>query len=157
MKTVALFPQNETAEINDGDSLLSFLTALKVPVKQVCGGRGICATCHVFVRAGMESLSPAGERESRTLSFMANAKPESRLACQSHVLDDDVVIEVPNIRFLENTSDLMNMVGERAVHDFLHPITGAMLIPQGKIITRSMLQLFASVNTEVTKLKATAG
>ncbi len=157
MKTVALFPQNETAEINDGDSLLSFLKALNVPVKQVCGGRGICATCHVVVRSGLHSLNPPCEREARTLSFMANAQPESRLACQAQVLDDDVVIEVPNIRFLENTNDLMNMVGERAVYDFLHPITGAMLIPQGKIITRSMLQLFASVNTEVTKLKATAG
>ena len=157
MKTIALFPANETVEINDGDTLLSSLRQFNVPVKQICGGRGICATCHVIVRHGLDSLAPACEREARTLSFMANATPESRLACQATVIDDGVVIEVPDNRFLENTADLMSMVGDRAVHDFLHPITGAMLISKGKIITRSMLQLFASVNTEVSKLKAQAG
>jgi ferredoxin len=157
LKTIALFPANETVEINDGDTLLSSLRKFNVSVKQVCGGRGICATCHVFVRSGLEALAPPCDREARTLSFMANATSESRLACQAQVLEEGVVIEVPDHRYLENTSDLMSMVGDRAVYDFLHPITGAMLIPKGKIITRSMLQLFASVNAEVTKLKATAG
>lgn len=156
MRTVALFPSNESFEINEGDTLLSFLKALNVPVKMVCGGRGICATCHVFVKSGMEAIAPTGERETRTLSLMANTTPESRLACQSQVIDDGIVIEVPQLRFLESTADLLSLVGDRAVHDFLHPINGTVLIPKGKIITRSMLQLFASVNTDVSKVKANA-
>lgn len=157
MRSVALFPSNEVLEINDGDSLLSFLQSLNVSLKMVCGGRGICATCHVQVRSGMDSLAPCQDREARTLSLMANRTPMSRLACQTQVVGDDVVIEVPNLKFIENTSDLLSLVGDRAVHDFLHPLTGVVLIPKGKIITRSMLQLFNSVNTEVSQVKAHAG
>ena len=46
----------------------------------------------------------------------------------------------------------MELVGEEAVADYLHPITAAVLIAKDKVITRSQLQLFKNLQDDVTKL-----
>ncbi|WP_331711694.1 2Fe-2S iron-sulfur cluster-binding protein [Phormidesmis priestleyi] len=47
-------------------------------VLRECGGRGMCATCHVYVQSGMESLSTVNRRQQRTLEVITSCKTNSR-------------------------------------------------------------------------------
>ncbi|MGL5097172.1 MAG: 2Fe-2S iron-sulfur cluster-binding protein, partial [Planctomycetia bacterium] len=88
MKTVRFQPINETLSVKTETDLLQALLAKNLNVLMACGGKGLCATCHVHVRGGMEKVTPRTERENRTLSFITGASPDSRLACQCRVLGE---------------------------------------------------------------------
>lgn len=56
-----------------------------------CRGLGMCGTCRVLVKQGMENLSPKGIVEKVTLTRMFSAighEDEMRLACQVTVNGD---------------------------------------------------------------------
>lgn len=67
MGKISLQPVGETALIGTGAPLLSALPAKDLNVLMSCGGKGLCATCHVHVREGMGDLSPAGEQVDKYL------------------------------------------------------------------------------------------
>jgi ferredoxin len=81
-----------------GNRLLNILRDNQVTVLEACGGKGRCATCHVFVEKGMDCLSPPTEQEMLTLSLMQIDQSNARLACQCLVDDSGVVLEMPNWR-----------------------------------------------------------
>ena len=58
VKIVRLEPIAEEAVVQTNANILSALLAKELNVLPECGGRGICATCHVYIKNGMESLSP---------------------------------------------------------------------------------------------------
>ena len=61
-----------------------------------CFGHGICGTCRVLVKKGMENLSPKGIGEKIKLTLMISSighEDEMRLACQCAV-NGDVTVEV---------------------------------------------------------------
>lgn len=153
MKTVKFQPIDETQDVNTGTDILQALLARNLKVLMACGGKGLCATCHVHVKEGMDKLSPRSERENRTLSFITGASPDSRLACQCRVLGEGVTVEVPEGMYIERAEDLMEYLGQRAHTNILHPINGAILIEKGKIITRSRLEELKRLNVEVENLK----
>jgi ferredoxin len=129
----------ETAVETNGN-LLSVLLNKDLDVLKECGGRGMCATCHIYVQDGMESLSPINRREQRTLEVITTCKPNSRLACQARVLQDGVVVELPPGMYINSIKDIEALIGRRAEQDLLHPITGQVLVEAGKLITRSMMK-----------------
>lgn len=149
MKTISLQPIDEDQQVHTGGRLLEALLARRLKVQTACRGKGVCATCHVFVRQGGDQLSPRSEREKRTLSLISGNRPDSRLSCQCHVLGNGVVVEVPPGMYVERSSDLLSMLGSRAPQDLLHPITGAVLIAAGKIVTRSRLEELRRVEQEL--------
>ncbi|NOS97609.1 MAG: 2Fe-2S iron-sulfur cluster binding domain-containing protein [Methylotenera sp.] len=51
-----------------------------------------CATCHVIVREGFESLPPSEEKEDDLLDRAWGLDPKSRLSCQAIVDKKDLVI-----------------------------------------------------------------
>ncbi len=56
-----------------------------------CLGHGLCGTCRVLVKKGMEGLSPKGRLERFTLRRMLSSighEDEMRLSCQCQVLGD---------------------------------------------------------------------
>ena len=60
-----------------------------------CGGQCACATCHIFVDSSWARLLPAAEgMEAEMLSFAAEYRPTSRLACQIRVTEHLEGIEV---------------------------------------------------------------
>ncbi len=63
-----------------------------------------------------------------------------------------VTIELPTGLFIEKLEEILKLIGEEAVADYRHPITGALPIPKDKIITRSLLQLFKNLTDEVNKV-----
>lgn len=139
-KIVRLEPIAQETSVETNGNLLSVLLNKDLDVLKECGGRGMCATCHIYVQQGMEALSPVNRREQRTLEVITTCKPNSRLACQARVLQNGVVVELPPGMYINSIKDIEALIGRRAEQDLLHPITGQVLVEAGKLITRSMLK-----------------
>jgi ferredoxin len=139
-KTIKLEPIGQETSVETNGNLLSVLLNKELDVLKECGGRGMCATCHIYVQSGMESLSPISRREQRTLGVITSCKPNSRLACQSRVMGEGVVVELPPGMYVNSLQDIEALIGRRAEQDMLHPITGEILVEAGKLITRSTMR-----------------
>ncbi len=148
-KTIKLDPLALEASVQTNSNILSALLANELNVLKECGGRGMCATCHVYIKQGMDGLSAIARREQRTLEVITTSKPNSRLACQARVLDEGVVVELPTGMYINAIQDMNSLIGRRAEQDLLHPITGQVVVEAGKLITRSILS-----QLEETKIKA---
>lgn len=155
MKTVSLAPINRRPEIHTNERILDALLAEQVDVLMACGGRGRCATCHVYVEGGMDCLTPVEDREMRTLNRLSARGKDSRLACQARVLKEGVQIRLPEGMYFTGTRDLEELIGQRAEHNILHPIDGRVLIPIGKIITRTFIMQLADVDADLESIRAT--
>ncbi|MGJ3247875.1 MAG: 2Fe-2S iron-sulfur cluster-binding protein [Elainellaceae cyanobacterium] len=140
VKTIRLEPIGQQSSIETNGNLLSVLINKDLDVLKECGGRGMCATCHVYVNEGMSSLSTISRREQRTLEVITSCKPNSRLACQSRVLGEGIVVELPPGMYVNSLQDIEALIGRRADQDMLHPITGQVLVEASKLITRSTLK-----------------
>jgi len=149
MKTVAFSGAGKSAEIETQQRLLDALLARQVPVKMLCRGRGLCATCHVHVEAGADALTPMTRQEKLTLAVLTGAKSNSRLACQAKVLSEGVEISLPQGLYAESFSDIEKLIGKRTTTPILHPINGRVLIQAGKIITRSAIADLSTIDLDV--------
>ncbi|NET32549.1 MAG: 2Fe-2S iron-sulfur cluster binding domain-containing protein [Cyanothece sp. SIO1E1] len=138
-KLVKLDPIAQETEVQTNGNLLSVLLANELNVLKECGGRGLCATCHIFIKAGMECLSPMSPKEQRTLGVITTASCHSRLACQARVRGDGVVVQLPSGMYVNAIQDVDALIGRRAEQDILHPLTGKVLVETGKLITRSVI------------------
>ncbi|MBF2036405.1 MAG: 2Fe-2S iron-sulfur cluster binding domain-containing protein [Leptolyngbyaceae cyanobacterium T60_A2020_046] len=139
-KIVRLEPIAQESAVQTNSNLLSVLLNKELDVLKECGGRGMCATCHIYVQAGMESLTPVSRREQRTLEVITSCRANSRLACQARVLGEGVVVELPPGMYVNSLQDIEALIGRRAEQNLLHPITGEVLVEAGKLITRSMMK-----------------
>jgi ferredoxin len=157
VKTLTLAPINQQVTVPTQTSILQALLAKQLNVPMACKGRGLCATCHVHIRAGHDRLTPRTDREARTLGFITGADPNSRLACQCRVLGEGVVVELPKGTYLERAEDLLDLVGTRAMQNILHPINGSILIAEGKLITRTRIEELKRLNVEVAELREAIG
>lgn len=153
-KTIKLDPIGTQTAVKTNDNLLSGLLKNELNIMQECGGRGMCSTCHIYIKEGMESLSPLNRREKRTLEVITTCKMNSRLACQARVLGEGVVIELPAGMYLSEIEDVDDLIGKRATQNILHPITGKILVEEGKLITRSMISQLQNTKGEVNQYLA---
>lgn len=151
MKSVMLEPIHESSTVQTGTFLLKALLAKECSVLMSCNGNGLCATCHVHVREGMQQLSPMTDRERRTLSVISGTDSRSRLACQCRIMGDGVSVELPRGMYIEKAEDLLSLLGTRATDNILHPINGSILIVKGKIITRARIEELAHLREDVRK------
>jgi ferredoxin len=151
-KIVRLEPIAQETSVETNGNLLSVLINKDLDVLRECGGRGMCATCHVYVKQGTEGLSPISRREQRTLEVITSCQPNSRLACQARVLANGVVVELPPGMYINSIKDIEDLIGRRAEQNLLHPVTGQILVEKDKLITRSMLkQIETSTNFNFTQ------
>jgi len=153
-KTIKLDPIGTETAIKTNDNLLSGLLKNELNVLQECGGRGMCSTCHVYIKEGMDSLSPLNRREKRTLEVITTCKMNSRLACQARILGEGVVVELPSGMYLSQIDNIDDLIGKRATQNILHPITGKILVEEGKLITRSMISQLQDTKGEVSQYLA---
>ena len=147
-KLIKLDPINVEVSIQTNDNLLSALLKKDLSVMKECGGRGMCATCHVYITEGMESLSPVNRRELRSLEVITTCTKFSRLACQARVLGEGVVVEVPSGMYISEIDNIEDLIGRRAEDNILHPITGTVLVEKDKLITRSMITQLKDTQVE---------
>ncbi len=153
-KTIQLDPMGRQTSVQTNDNLLSALLDNELQVSSECGGRGMCATCHVFIKEGMENLSPLNRREQRTLEVITTCNLNSRLACQTRVLGEGVVVELPAGMYLSEVDDIESLIGRRAQQNILHPLNGTVLVEKDKLITRSMISQLEGTQDEVVKYLA---
>lgn len=149
MKTVALLPINRAPQIQTEQRVLDALLAEKVDVLMACGGRGMCATCHVYVDGGADALTPMTAREKRTLGRVTGCAPNSRLACQAKVLREGVRVRLPEGLYVTSQRELEDLIGMRAERSILHPIDGRVLVARGKIITRSFIMQLSNIDFDI--------
>ena len=154
-KLVRLDPINIETAIKTNDNLLSGLLSKELNVLKECGGRGMCSTCHIYIKEGMDSLSPLNRREQRTLGTITSCNMNSRLACQARVIGDGVVVELPSGMYVSDINDIEALIGRRAEQDILHPLDGKILVEQGKLITRSMIKQLQDTQVKVNEYLAT--
>ncbi|MCM1983823.1 2Fe-2S iron-sulfur cluster-binding protein [Lyngbya confervoides] len=149
-KLVILEPIGVESAVATNANLLTALNNENIQMVQGCGGRGLCATCHVFVREGMDNLSPLSSREKRTLGVVTSCNAESRLACQALIQGDGVVVQVPSGLYVTESTNFESMIGQRAEEDILHPVSGEILVEKRKLITRSMISQLGNVRDKFT-------
>jgi len=139
-KRVRIEPIAQEADIETNGNLLSVLMQEDLNILKECGGRGMCATCHVYIQEGMNALSPIAKREQRTLEVITTCKPNSRLACQAKVIAEGVIVELPVGMYIQSIQDIEALIGRRCERPMLHPVTGQTLVEIGQLITRSMVR-----------------
>ena len=154
MKTVQFNSSIEPIEIQTQSRVLDALLARQVKVKMLCGGRGLCATCHVYVTKNPDALTPQTAQEKLTLTVLTGAAANSRLACQARVLQEGVEVSLPEGLYVESLSELEKLVGQRADVPILHPITGEVLVQAGKIIMRSLIMKLQDVDFDIEQVRA---
>ncbi|MBI4403532.1 MAG: 2Fe-2S iron-sulfur cluster binding domain-containing protein, partial [Deltaproteobacteria bacterium] len=77
-------------------SILDIALGGGINLQHACGGVCACSTCHVYVKEGLDSCSPATEAELDMLENAPDLKPNSRLGCQCVPNgNQNLVIEIP--------------------------------------------------------------
>ena len=100
---VVFTPSGKRGRFPVGTPLLQAARYLNVDIDSVCGGRGICGRCQIFVSEGefakfgitscTDSLEPITAPELK-YAERRELKPGRRLSCHTKVLDD-IVVDVP--------------------------------------------------------------
>jgi ferredoxin, 2Fe-2S len=83
-----------TIEVKPGTTLLDAAEEAGAQVGHSCGGVCACSTCHVWVKKGLDSLSEQSDQEMDRLDQAFDVREYSRLACQSEVEKDDILVEI---------------------------------------------------------------
>ena len=78
-----------------GTTICDLLLENNIEIEHACEKSCACTTCHVVVRKGGESLNEAEDGEEDMLDKAWGLEPESRLACQAVVGNEDLVVEIP--------------------------------------------------------------
>jgi ferredoxin len=140
MATVTLTIDGKQVAAEQNSTILSVFKEHDILVNQICGGQGMCASCHFFVVDGSAALSEQTKQEQMTLQFTKIDRPGARLACQTRAIGEGIVIELPNGTFVESEEDLERQIGKKADKTLIHPMTGEVLVQAGKLVLRSALE-----------------
>ncbi len=97
-----LCPHGTEFQVEPDEMLCDALLNRGVMIEHACEKSAACATCHVVVRAGFDSLEPPDEIEDDLLDQAWGLTPLSRLSCQVVIADQDLVLEIP--RYTVNLS-----------------------------------------------------
>ena len=88
-------PEGKTIDVEPGLSVCDAALKHGIEIEHACEKSCACTTCHVHVRAGLDSLSEATEMEEDYLDKAWGLDIESRLSCQAIVGEEDLTIEIP--------------------------------------------------------------
>ncbi len=88
-------PEGKIIHVAAGISLCDAALEHEIELEHACEKACACTTCHIIVREGFDSLAEASEKEEDLLDKAWGLEPESRLACQAMVADEDLVVEIP--------------------------------------------------------------
>ena len=112
MPKVVIVNEKKEIEVPAGANLRTAAQAAGVPIYQGlerifnCRGFGLCGTCKILVKKGMENLSPPTRMEKLNLKFhpmtslaRIGHENELRLACQCTVNGDCSIETVPEFNW----------------------------------------------------------
>jgi uncharacterized 2Fe-2S/4Fe-4S cluster protein (DUF4445 family) len=89
MPSVTFLPHEKSITVPEGESLLRAAMEAGVHINASCGGDGVCAKCRILIEEGRVEggLSDRISEEDQAKGY--------RLACQTAVAGEDVVIRIP--------------------------------------------------------------
>jgi ferredoxin, 2Fe-2S len=82
------------SNIEAGDAILEVVLKNDIELHHNCGGVCACTTCHIYVNKGMEHLEEITDKEEDFIDRAVNPRLNSRLGCQSLLLDGSGEVEV---------------------------------------------------------------
>jgi 2Fe-2S ferredoxin len=100
MYTVKInFEQKDLAPVTlenvaEGQTLLELALTNDIELHHNCGGVCACTTCHLYIEKGMDHIDEITDREEDFIDRAVNPRLNSRLGCQSLLLEGDGEIEV---------------------------------------------------------------
>ena len=80
--------------IDAGETILDSAEDNGIHLSSNCGAVCACSTCHIYVEKGGELLPEITDREEDFIDRAINPTLESRLGCQSIILDGEAELEV---------------------------------------------------------------
>lgn len=80
--------------VEPGQSLLELALSNDIDLHHNCGGVCACTTCHLYIEKGMDHIDELTDREEDFIDRAISPKLNSRLGCQSLLLDGEGEIEV---------------------------------------------------------------
>jgi 2Fe-2S ferredoxin len=80
--------------VKPGNSILEIALMNDIELHHNCGGVCSCTTCHVQIEKGMEHIEEMSKREVDYIKRAEGPKANSRLGCQSILLEGEGEIEV---------------------------------------------------------------
>lgn len=95
-----LCPEGLVFEARQGRKLVDELLAHGIAIEHACEKVCACATCHVYVREGADSIAPADDEEEDQLDAAWGLEAQSRLSCCVMVKGTALTIELP--RYTKN-------------------------------------------------------
>jgi ferredoxin, 2Fe-2S len=78
-------PDGIEVEVPVGTTLKEAAEQGGAQLGSACGGVCACSTCHVYVKEGLDELSPMEMNEEDRLDGAFDVRPHSRLGCQAHL------------------------------------------------------------------------
>jgi ferredoxin len=152
MATITISIDGKQVEAEQNSTILSVFKDHDILVNQICGGQGMCASCHFFVVDGSAALTSPTQQEQMTFQFTKIDRPGARLACQTRAIGDGIVIELPLGTFVESEQDLERKIGKKADKTLIHPMTGEVLVEAGKLVLRSALEKMKEASSKFNNL-----
>ena len=73
--------------VESGQSILELALLNNIQLQHDCGGICACTTCHLYIEEGMEFIDERSRREQAFIERAHNPRPNSRLGCQSLLLN----------------------------------------------------------------------
>ena len=95
LPNAALYPEGAKIEVQTGEKIAQALNKAGIKLPHACEYNCACATCHIIVREGFDSLNEPDDDEYDQLDNAFGATPFSRLACQTVMGKEDITIEIP--------------------------------------------------------------
>ena len=86
MARIRFEPDGVDVEVPVGTSIRDAAEKVGAWLGSACGGVCACSTCHVYVKDGLDALSPLEMKEEDQLDDAFDVRPPSRLGCQSRVM-----------------------------------------------------------------------
>jgi 2Fe-2S ferredoxin len=88
----------EFKNVEAGMTLLELALSNDVELHHNCGGVCACTTCHLYVEQGMDYIDEISDKEEDFIDRAVNPRLNSRLACQSLLLEGEgeIVATIPD-------------------------------------------------------------
>jgi 2Fe-2S ferredoxin len=81
-------------DVEAGQTLLEIALKNDIELHHNCGGVCACTTCHLYIETGMEHIDEITDKEEDFIDRAMNPRLNSRLGCQSLLLDGSGEVEV---------------------------------------------------------------
>ncbi len=90
-------PEGAKIEVATGEKLAQALNKAGIKIPHACEYNCACATCHIVVKEGFDTLNEPDDDEYDQLDNAFGNGPLSRLSCQTVMGESDITIDIPRL------------------------------------------------------------